>query len=175
MVYSDLCDLLEAKATPSVVLNDPLPDGEVTDVFEQVGSQMTAAVGEAQTAQKKAKMADIDDKPMKANEDGDGTIKVPMKLYQPPLPSLYQEPELGLDLNDGMDWMFKEYGCAAKQSIDKLPPRDDIVEFELCTDSAELEGNLRLSGCPPELQPKIKDVITEYWDVFCKHGLRRPI
>ena len=71
--------------------------------------------------------------------------------------------------------MFKEYGCAAKQKVDELPPRDDVVEFELQTDSAELEGNLRLNGCPPELQPKIKEVITEYWDVFCERGLRRPI
>ena len=64
--------------------------------------------------------------------------------------------------------MFKEYGCAAKQSVEELPPRDDVVEFEFRTDSAELEGNLKLSGCPPELQPKIKEVVMEYWDVFCE-------
>ena len=136
---------------------------------------MMAAVGEAQTAQKKAKTADVNDEPMEVKEDSDGTIRVPAKLYWPPLPSLYREPELGSDLNDGMDWMFKEYRCTAKQSIDELPPRDDIIEFEFHTDLVELEGNLRLSGCPPELQPKIKEVITEYWDVFREHGLRRPI
>ena len=167
-VYSDLCDLLGAKVTPSVVLNDPLLDGEIMDVFERVGSQMMAAVGEVQTTQMKAQMADVDDESMEMKEDCDGTIRVPAKLYWPPLPSLYWEPELGSDLNDGMDWMFEEYGCVAKQSVEELPPRDDVVEFEFHTDSAELEGNLRLSGCPPELQPKIKEVIMEYWDMFCE-------
>ena len=84
-------------------------------------------------------------------EECDGVIQVPAKLYQPPLPLLYQEPELGSDLNDGMDWMFKEYGCAVKQSVGELPPRDDVVDFEFQTDSVELEGNLKLSGCPAEL------------------------
>ena len=37
-VYPDLCDLLGAKATPSIVLNDPSQDGEITNVFEQTES-----------------------------------------------------------------------------------------------------------------------------------------
>ena len=101
-VYPNLCDLLGAKATLSVVLNDPLEDGEA-DIFEQARSQMMAAVGEAQTTQKEAKMVDIKDEPMEAKEDCDGVIQVATKLYWPPLLSLYQKPELGLDLNDGMD------------------------------------------------------------------------
>ena len=64
--------------------------------------------------------------------------------------------------------MFEEYGCTAKQIVKELPPRDDVVEFEFHTDSVELEGNLKLHGCPPELQPKIKEVVMEYWDVFCE-------
>ena len=50
---------------------------------------MTAAVGEVQTTQKKAKMADVNDEPMEVKEDSDGTIRVLEKLYWPPLPSLY--------------------------------------------------------------------------------------
>ena len=86
-------------------------------------------MGEAQTTQKEAKVANAEDEPME--EDGDGVIWVPVKLYQPPLPSLDREPELGSDLNDGMDWMFKEYGCAVKQSVGELPLRDDVLEFKL--------------------------------------------
>ena len=71
--------------------------------------------------------------------------------------------------------MFKEYGCAVKQSVGELPPRNDVVEFEFQTDSMELERNLKLIGCPTELQPQIREVVMEYWDVFCEQGLRRPI
>ena len=51
-----------------------------------------AAMGEAQTTQKKAKAADAEDEPMEVEgvkEDHDVVIQVPTKLYQPPLPSLY--------------------------------------------------------------------------------------
>ena len=134
LVYPNLCDLLGAKVTPSVVLNDPLPDGEITNVFKWTESQMRVAMGEAQTTQKEAKVANIKDEPLEVEgmeEDHDGVIWVPAKLYQPPLPSLYREPELGSDLNNGMDWMFKEYRCAVKQSVGELTPRDDVLEFEL--------------------------------------------
>ena len=71
--------------------------------------------------------------------------------------------------------MFKEYGCTVKQSVGGLPPRDNVVKFKVLTDSMELERNLKLIGCPIELQPQIKEVLMEYWDVFCEQGLRRPI
>ena len=38
-----------------------------------------------------------------------------------------------------------------------------------------MDNNLKLQGLPSDLQDKVKDVVTEYWDVFCEDGFRRPI
>ena len=43
------------------------------------------------------------------------------------------------------------------------------------TDSKELEKNLKLQGCPKELQGKVKEVVADYWYVFCEEGFHRPI
>ena len=71
--------------------------------------------------------------------------------------------------------MFEDHGCVVKQNVGGLPPRDDVLEFKFQMDSSELERNLKLNGCPMELQSQIKEVVTEYWDVFCERGLRRSI
>ena len=49
------------------------------------------------------------------------TISTPPKPYRPPLPSLYKEPELGSDLNDGMEWLFESHGKAIKWQKEGLP------------------------------------------------------
>ena len=72
----------------------------------------------------------------------EGVIKTPPKMYRPPLPSLYQEPVLGSDLNDGMEWMFQDRGKALKKMIKELPLRDEVVLFDATKDMAELEKNL---------------------------------
>ena len=38
-----------------------------------------------------------------------------------------------------------------------------------------MENNIKPQGCPSYLQEKVKEAVTEYWDVFCEDGLRRPI
>ena len=62
-----------------------------------------------------------------------------------------------------------------KQSKEPLPPIDDVMEFNMINNTKELEENLKLQGCPSDLQYKVKEVVTEYWDVFCEDGFRRPI
>jgi len=105
----------------------------------------------------------------------EGVIKTPPKMYRPPLPSLYQEPVLGSDLNDGMEWMFQDGGKALKRTVKELLPRDDVVLFDAKKNTAELEKNLCLDGCPEELKPEVISLVKEYWDVFCKEGLKNPI
>ena len=39
----------------------------------------------------------------------------------------------------------------------------------------DLNNNLKLQGRPIDLQEKVKEVVTEYWGVFCEDGFRRPI
>ena len=104
-----------------------------------------------------------------------GVIRTGRKIYRPSLLSTYREPELSEDLNDRMEWVFRDYGRSLKRTKEPLPPREDIVEFEVGTDSKELEKNLKLQGCPKELQGKVKEVVADYWDVFCEEGFRRPM
>ena len=47
-----------------------------------------------------------------------------------------------------------------KASKGPLPPRDDVVEFYVQTNTKELEKNLKLQGCLSELRDKVKEVFT---------------
>ena len=38
-----------------------------------------------------------------------------------------------------------------------------------------MEKNLKLQGLPSDLQEKVKEVVTEYWDLFCKDGFHQNI
>ena len=54
-----------------------------------------------------------------------------------------------------------------------LPYRDYVVEFDVRTNAKELESNLKLQGCPSYLWYKVKEVATDYWNVFFEDGFRR--
>ena len=56
-----------------------------------------------------------------------------------------------------------------------LPHRYDVMEFDGPTNTKDLEKNLKLKDCLSELQDKVKEVVKEYWDVFCEYGFRQPI
>ena len=79
------------------------------------------------------------------------------------------------ELNDGMEWVFRYYGRSLNQAKESLPPRDDVMEFYVRTNTKDLEKNMKLLGCPSDLQYNVKEVVTEYWDVFCENGFRRSI
>ena len=49
------------------------------------------------------------------------------------------------------------------------------MEIDVKTSIKELEKNLKLQGFPSDLQYKFKEVVTEYWNVFCEDGFGRPI
>ena len=104
-----------------------------------------------------------------------GVICTGKKVYRHPLPSTYKETELSEDLNDGMEWVFIDYGRSLKQEKEPLPPRDDVMEFDVITNTKELKNNLRLQGFPSDLQDKVEEMVTEYWDVFCEDVIRRHI
>ena len=50
-----------------------------------------------------------------------------------------------------------------------------MAEFDVLTNVKELDNNLKLQWCLSDSQDKVKDVVTEYWDVFCEDGFRRTI
>ena len=59
-----------------------------------------------------------------------------------------------------MEWVFRDYGRSLNQSKEPLPPRDDVMEFDVQTNTKKLETNLKLQGCTSDLQDKFKEVVT---------------
>ncbi len=105
----------------------------------------------------------------------DGTIKVDKRVYQPPLSSDYVKPDLGPDMLDGMEVLYKEFGSSLRKQVKELDPRDDIIEFNIEVHTTELKKNLKWHECPEEHKPAIKEIITDFWDVFCEEGMQRNI
>ena len=56
-----------------------------------------------------------------------------------------------------------------------LPHRNNVMEFDLQINIKELKKNLKIQVCPSNLQDKVKEVVTEYWDMFCENKLCLPI
>ena len=68
--------------------------------------------------------------------------------------------------------MFRDYVKSLKQAKYPLPPRDDVMEFNVQTNIDDLEKNLKPQGLSSDLQEKVKEVVTKYWDIFCEDGFR---
>ena len=115
---------------------------------------------------------DVGAEECRKNLTEEGVISTGKKIYRPPLQSTYKETELSEDLNYGMEWVFRDFGRSLKQAKDPLQPRDDVMEFNVQTNTKELENNLKLQGWPNDLQDKVKEVAIEYWDVFCENVIQ---
>jgi hypothetical protein len=105
---------------------------------------------------------------------GDGLVRPEKsKVYRAPLPSTYEEPMIEDD--DSKDWIFRKYGRSLARKKAELPPRDDVIVFDLTKDEAELKRNLNLKGCPDALQPRVIQFVKDNWDVFAEEGLRNSV
>ena len=105
---------------------------------------------------------------------GDGMVRPEKsKIYRAQLPSTYEEPMIQDD--DSKDWIFHRYGRSLARKKAELPPRDDIIEFDLAKDEAELKRNLNLKGCPDALQPRVIQFVKDNWDAFAEEGLRNSV
>ena len=51
-----------------------------------------------------------------------------------------------------MEWMFRDYGRYLNQAKEPLPPRYNVMEFGVQTNTKELEKSLKLHGCPNDVQ-----------------------
>ena len=58
-----------------------------------------------------------------------------VKFYRTQLPSTYKEKILSEDLNDGMEWVFRDYRRSFKHSKNPIPPRDSVMEFDVQTNT----------------------------------------
>ena len=104
-----------------------------------------------------------------------GSVHTDRKIYRPKLPSRYIEPDLGPDLLDGMELIFKEFGKSLRKQVKQLSPRDDIVMFDPEVHQAEFDRNIRWRQCPQEHRSTITQIIKKWWDCFCEEGIRKHI
>ena len=71
--------------------------------------------------------------------------------------------------------MFRYYVISLKQTNYPVPPRDNVIEFDVQTSTKYLEKNIKLQCLSNDLQDNFKEAVTEYWDVFCEDVFRQPI
>jgi hypothetical protein len=112
------------------------------------------------------------------NQDADGMAKeitVSKQKFVAKAASEYIEPNLGLDVLDGMELIFKDCGKSVRQYTIDLPARNDIIKFDPKVHGAELQRNIRFGDIPDGLQTQVIELVKEFWDCFCEEGLRRHI
>ena len=74
-----------------------------------------------------------------------------------------------------MELLFRYHVRSLNQAKETLTNRDNMVEFDVWTSANDLEKNIKLQQSPSDLQEKVKEVVTAYWDVFYEDGFLRPI
>ena len=103
------------------------------------------------------------------------TIHMPPKVYRPPIPSTYIEPEGLPDPAEGLECLYSPHGKSLWKSKQPPPPRSDVILFNRSLDQAEMDRNIRWNGCDDRHRLTIKSIIEQYWDVFAEKGLKNPI
>ena len=71
--------------------------------------------------------------------------------------------------------MFRYYDISLNQEKDPLTPMYYVVDFVVRDDEKVSYNNLKLWLFPSDLQYNVKEVTTDYWDVFCEDTFHRPI
>ena len=54
---------------------------------------------------------------------------------------MYMDPELGLEPNGKLYWLFETHGMVAIQENVTLPPRDSFIKYYHQNNKQELENN----------------------------------
>ena len=116
---------------------------------------------------------DEDDKPLKRHRAA--TIRMPPKIYRPPIPSSYVEPEQLPDPLEGMECLHKPLGQSLWKHKTPPPIRTDIIHFNPLIHLKELNKNANWEGCTEVNRGRITRILKDYWDVFAQEGLRNPI
>ena len=102
-------------------------------------------------------------------------VETARRVWRPQVTSQYKEPDCIPDPLSDLEILYKDFGKPLWANKSELPPRDDLIKFNPEVHGPELERNLQWKDCPEELRPRIKNIILDYWDVFAKEGVRKPI
>ena len=120
-------------------------------------------------------MAENDEETNPLKKRRPATIKMPPKIYRPPIPSSYIEPAGTPDPVEGMECLYKPLGQSLWKSKRPPPPRTDIITFNPLIHLKELQKNANWEGCTESNRVRITKLLKEFWDVFAQEGLRNPI
>ena len=92
----------------------------------------------------------------------------------PKAANVYKEPEALL--NDNLDWLFEILWKTLIQEKAKVPNiHTDLNNWDDGKYTKEYENSIQWRDCPKQWQPIFEVVVKEYWDVFDKEGMMRPI
>src|SRR5210317_1141195 len=108
--------------------------------------------------------------------DGTKPVSVPKRVWRPKAKNVYEEPET--TLNDNLEWMFEDMGKVMIKEKAAVPSqRDDadVIHWHKSIYEEELQKNLQWRDCPEEWRPIFEAVVKEFWDVFAKEGMMKPI
>jgi hypothetical protein len=88
----------------------------------------------------------------RANEEGqtDGSQPITMekRAWRPTVSNVYLDPEIEIDTMEDLDWLFKDEGKAIIKNKRKLPPRDDIIEYDTTKHETTLQDKMQWPDCP---------------------------
>jgi hypothetical protein len=71
--------------------------------------------------------------------------------------------------------LFKENGKVLIQDKKRLPPRNNIIEYDPALHAEEIERNIQWRDCPQDMQPIIWEIINKFYDMFAEDGMQKPI
>ena len=116
-------------------------------------------------------------KAKESQQSGQKPVAIAKRVWQPQMKNTCVEPDDNLipDSAEGLDALFSEHGHAMWKAREEMPERQDMIKCDPATDEAELEGDVQWRDCPEQHRPKVLQAIIDYWDVFAKKGMKRPI
>jgi hypothetical protein len=177
-LFLDVSDVLAATFVDGNDADPPMRDASLaSDIDPVVMTGTPIALTKTGNAPPPRESPPKEPPPKHASDSSDkpairqpGTVQTERKIYRPKLPSLYVEPDLGPDLLDGHELIYKEYGHSIRQAVDKLPARTDSIKWDPAVHQFEFDRNIRWGSCPVEHREQITEIIQRHWDCFAEDG-----
>ena len=102
-------------------------------------------------------------------------IEVPMKVSRPRVKSTYN-PEPVYDDADEGHFVLESMSNTVFRTRDWIPGhRDDIIRFDPEKHGKDLKQLKIGSQVPPHIRSFLEHIVQQFWDVFAKDGLKKPM
>jgi hypothetical protein len=97
-------------------------------------------------------------------EDGTTPIQMERRVWRAQVKSQYVEPESDIDPTDQLDYVYVNAGKTVLRNKNKLPDRDDIIEWNQAVHQEQFDTNIQWRDCPKEHAPVIEWLLKRYWE-----------